>query len=94
MNIKQSAGDFEAVYYPDGTCNIYPCGCPGVILAYDTFCPEVALWFCAECWNDLGIATPMFTIVQDKRMTTTLPAFFAAVRLFAKAAVLESRGTP
>lgn len=58
---------FEAVYYPDGMCNIYPCDKPGVVLAYDDFSPEVGLWFCEEDWDDLGIVTPMFTIVEDKR---------------------------
>jgi hypothetical protein len=65
--MPEQAGDFEAIYYPGGTCNIYPCGKPGVVLAYDDFSPEVGLWFCLDCWDDLGIATPMFTVVEDKR---------------------------
>ena len=65
---KKSAQDFDYIYNDDGTCGArWDCGKPGVILAYDDFSPETATWFCGECWEDLGIATPMFTIVEDKR---------------------------
>ena len=65
---KKSASDFDYIYNADGTCGArYDCGKPGVVLAYDDFNPETATWFCEDCWEELGIATPMFIIVEDKR---------------------------
>lgn len=64
----KSASDFKYIWNPDGTCGAYfGCFKPGVVLAYDDFSPETATWFCGECWEDLGIAQPMLTIVEDKR---------------------------
>ena len=65
---KKSASDFDYIYNDDGTCGArYDCFKPGVILAYDDFNPEWAMWFCEDDWDDLGIAEPLFTIVEDKR---------------------------
>ena len=65
---QPKASDFEHIWNSDGTCGArWDCDKPGVILAYDDFSPETATWFCSDCWDDLGIATPMFTIVEDKR---------------------------
>jgi hypothetical protein len=75
---KKTAADFEYIYNPDGTCAArYDCGKPGVVLAYDEFSPECATWFCSEHWEELGIATPMFVIVEDKRPKAIEPRYEA-----------------
>jgi hypothetical protein len=65
----QRASDFEAIYYPDGTCTVFDgtadCRKPGVVLAYDVFSPEVGMWFCAKCWPDFE---GLCEIVEDKRI--------------------------
>jgi hypothetical protein len=62
--------DFEGIYHENGTCGArYDCGQAGVVLAYDIFSPEVATWFCAECWKWANEDMPadFLTIVEDKR---------------------------
>jgi len=62
------AEDFEAIYHADGTCTYWDCGQPGVVLAYDDFSPEVAQWFCPECWNEIdGDVVGLLIIIEDKR---------------------------
>lgn len=62
----KTATDFDCIYYPDGTCTLGFCGQPGVVLAYDDVCPEIAHWFCETCWEVFG-KLPMLLVVQDKR---------------------------
>ena len=62
--------DFEGIYNKDGTCGArYDCGKPDVVLAYDVFSPEVAMWFCEDCWEWINEDMPddWLTIVEDKR---------------------------
>ncbi len=63
----RSSSDFEYVFNADGTCGArFDCAGQGVVLAYDTFSPETAMWFCAECWDDEQIQI-IFEIVEDRR---------------------------
>lgn len=72
--------DFEAIYNADGTCTHWDCGKPGIVLAYDTFSPEVGHWFCAECWEEIegDIVGVMFEIIEDRRHPTAkaIQAYF------------------
>lgn len=64
------ASDFEYIYNADGTCGArWDCGKPGVVLAYDDFSPEVALWFCEECWQAESDCEFSFVniVVEDRR---------------------------
>ncbi len=65
----QHASDFEAIYWPDGSCGVAShqgdCHQPGVILGYDTFSPEIGIWFCAEHWPEFEM---IIDIVEDRRM--------------------------
>lgn len=64
---------FDTIYNSDRTCaGRYDCGKPGVVLAYDEFSPEVATWFCEDCWEDFNIV-PFLTIVEDKRAKIESP---------------------
>ncbi len=65
---RLKASDFDCIYNSDGTCHHWDCGHPGVVLAFDSFSPECALWFCSEHWklyeqDDIEY----LTVVQDKR---------------------------
>ncbi|HZU00881.1 MAG TPA: helix-turn-helix domain-containing protein [Ktedonobacteraceae bacterium] len=60
--------DFDVIYWPDGTCTIGNCGEKGVILAYDTFSPEIGMWFCEACWEEFE---PLMDIVEDRRPKET-----------------------
>ncbi len=68
-NPPQHASDFEAIYWPDGSCGVYDgtadCCKSGVVLGYDAFSPEVGTWFCAQHWPEFE---HMITIVEDKRL--------------------------
>ena len=61
--------DFDYIYNADGTCHLWYCGKPGVVLAYDEFSPEGALWFCSECWQEWEEADgfSMLIVVEDRR---------------------------
>ncbi len=61
--------DFDYIYNADGTCHLWYCGKPGVVLAYDEFSPEGALWFCSECWQEFavsGMPEPSRVIPPDR----------------------------
>lgn len=58
------ADEFEYIYYPDGTCTMHDCDQPGVVLAYDSFSPEVGHWFCARHWPNFE---EICIVVEDKR---------------------------
>lgn len=61
--------DFEYIINPDGTCHQWDCGKRGVVLAYDDFSPEGALWFCTECWQAYEQGDVAFlTVVEDRRI--------------------------
>lgn len=62
------ATDFDFINDADGTCHLWYCNTPGVVLAYDSFSPESALWFCAEHWHEYeGEGVDLLTIVEDTR---------------------------
>ena len=67
-NPPQQASNFEAIYWPNASCGVYDgtadCHQPGVVLGYDTFSPEIGIWFCSEHWPEFA---HMITIVEDKR---------------------------
>jgi hypothetical protein len=69
MNYPQTTADFEAIYYPDGQCAaVWQCSNRGVVLAYDPFSPEVAMWFCEQCWQEYEQdGFDWLTIVEDRR---------------------------
>ncbi len=69
ITFPTKAEDFEYIYNANGTCTIWYCGRQGVILAYDTFSPEVAHWFCQDCWDEMeGDDLPAFMdIIEDRR---------------------------
>ncbi len=73
-NPPQHASDFEAIYYPDGSCGVASsqgdCHQPGVVLGYDTFSPEIGIWFCSKHWPEFE---QMITIVKDRRTKETTP---------------------
>ncbi len=59
---------FDYIYNADGTCTHWYCGRQGVVLAYDSFSPEIAHWFCASCWEDYeDDDVPFLSIVEDNR---------------------------
>ncbi len=59
---------FDYIYNEDGSCTNWWCGKHGVVLAYDSFSPECAHWFCEDCWRDyLDDCIPFLDIVEDKR---------------------------
>ena len=60
--------EFDYVFNADGTCTNWYCGRQGVVLAYDSFSPECAHWFCEECWQEYEDEDiPFLDIVEDKR---------------------------
>jgi len=67
MTTSMKPSDFEEIYYPDGTCTNWYCGKPGVVLAYDDFSPEVAHWFCEQCWQEVNELVDFLDVVEDKR---------------------------
>lgn len=72
MSEQKSIADFETIYYPDGTCTHWWCSAQGVVLAYDSFSPECAHWFCAGCWYDEELQeVQTFDIVKDNRVIPT-----------------------
>ncbi len=63
--------DFEYIYHEDGRCTNWWCGKPGVVLAYDSFSPEIAHWFCTECWQQyLDDDIPFLEVIEDHRERT------------------------
>ncbi len=62
--MRKRREDFDSLYNEDGTCHQWDCGKQGVILAYDDFNPEVALWFCLRHWNE---EDEWLEIVEDRR---------------------------
>jgi hypothetical protein len=64
MSTQPAKPNFEFIYQADGICTTWDCGKQGVTLAYDTFSPEVAHWFCPLHWPDYE---GVLTIVEDKR---------------------------
>lgn len=63
----QQAHAFEMIFNPDGTCAHWDCGKQGVVLAFDSFSPEFAHWFCASCWQEYEDGVPFLDIVEDRR---------------------------
>lgn len=64
MPRRKTIRAFDAIYNEDGTCTDWECGEDGVVLAYDSFSPEVAHWFCAYHWTEYE---EIFTVVEDHR---------------------------
>jgi len=59
-----NASEFDYIFNADGTCTLWYCGKPGVVLAYDDFCPEVGHWFCDLHWPNFE---EICIVVEDKR---------------------------
>ena len=59
-----NASDFDFIFNDNGTCTLWDCGRPGVVLAYDDFSPEIGHWFCAQHWPQYE---EICIVVEDKR---------------------------
>lgn len=70
--MKQKS-DFEYIFSEDETCTYWWCGKPGVVLAYDTFSPEIAHWFCQSCWDAYLDDDMLFLTVIDHREDESIP---------------------
>jgi hypothetical protein len=65
---------FDYIFYPNRTCTYWWCGKPGVVLAYDSFSPECAHWFCESCWQEEEQSDiPFLDIVEDRRKEESKP---------------------
>ncbi len=89
MNIQHKSERYfeEDIWVMDSEC-CYKCG--ALLDYYETnIC-----WFCLQIERDSEeqVHYAGWNDSEDSGLDVTLPAFFAAVSLFAKAAVLESRG--
>ncbi len=49
---RRKIESFTYIYNRDGTCSMWDCGQSGVVLAWDSFSPEEAHWFCLRHWKE------------------------------------------